>query len=150
MIDVRYARTATKFRSAAKWRDVPQGDIPTKTRCDPRGEYFVAEGDESDGTLRFFKPEHALVLNVEEEHLDFYADLAAIEEVFCQLLEQTSGMVFYCADDRHSLRICARHAKPVSFGFSENADYRGADIDLRFGLRSRFSPRRIGMAYCSI
>ena len=98
---------------------------------DARGEYFVAEGDESDGTLRLFKPEHALVLNVEEEHLDFYADLAAIEAVFCQLLEQTSGSVFYCADDRHSLRICARHAKPISFGFSEEADYRGTDIELR-------------------
>ena len=67
---------------------------------DPRGEYFVAEGDESDGTLRYFHPEHALILNIEEEHLDFYADLAAIEAVFAQLLDQTSGTVFYCADDR--------------------------------------------------
>src|SRR6188768_1933011 len=47
----------------------------------PRGEYFVAEGDESDGTLRFFRPEHALILNLEEEHLDFYADMAAINAV---------------------------------------------------------------------
>src|SRR3954451_4198055 len=104
--------------------------LGSNAHWDTRGEYFVAEGDESDGTLRLFKPEHALVLNVEEEHLDFYADLAAIEAVFCQLLEQTSGSVFYCADDRHSLRICARHAKPISFGFSEKADYRGTDIEL--------------------
>src|SRR3954464_2861585 len=99
--------------------------LGSSAHWDPRGEYFVAEGDESDGTLRFFKPEHALVLNVEEEHLDFYANLAAIEAVFCQLLEQTPGSVFYCADDLHSLRICARHAKRVSFGFAEEADYRG-------------------------
>ena len=46
---------------------------------DPRGEYFVAEGDESDGTIRCFHPEHILVLNIEPEHLDFYGDLAAIE-----------------------------------------------------------------------
>jgi UDP-N-acetylmuramate--alanine ligase len=105
--------------------------LGSNAHWDARGEYFVAEGDESDGTLRYFKPEHALVLNVEEEHLDFYADLAAIEAVFCQLLEQTSGSAFYCADDAHSLRICARHAKPVSFGFSEEADYRGTEIELR-------------------
>ncbi|HEX4630187.1 MAG TPA: UDP-N-acetylmuramate--L-alanine ligase [Chthoniobacterales bacterium] len=117
--------------------------LGSNAHWDARGEYFVAEGDESDGTLRFFKPEHALVLNVEEEHLDFYADLAAIEAVFCQLLEQTSGMVFYCADDRHSLRICARHAKPISFGFSEGADYRGAEIDLR-DFASVFSVFRHG------
>ncbi len=41
---------------------------------DPRGEYFVAEGDESDGTLRCFHPERTLILNIEEEHLDFYAE----------------------------------------------------------------------------
>src|SRR5437016_13916362 len=62
---------------------------------DPRGEYFVAEGDESDGTLRCFHPERTLILNIEEEHLDFYADLAAIKKVFAQLIDQTSGTIFY-------------------------------------------------------
>jgi UDP-N-acetylmuramate--L-alanine ligase/UDP-N-acetylenolpyruvoylglucosamine reductase len=117
--------------------------LGSNAHWDARGEYFVAEGDESDGTLRLFKPEHALVLNVEEEHLDFYADLAAIEAVFCQLLEQTSGSAFYCADDAHSLRICARHAKPVSFGFAAEADYRGTDVDLR-DFTSVFSVSRRG------
>src|SRR5437870_7271491 len=60
--------------------------LGSNAHWDPRGEYFVAEGDESDGTLRFFKPEHSLVLNIEEEHLDFYTDIAAIEAVFVQLL----------------------------------------------------------------
>lgn len=105
--------------------------LGSNAHWDPRGEHFVAEGDESDGTLRLFKPEHALVLNIEEEHLDFYADLAAIEAVFSQLLEQTSGSVFYCADDRPAARICSQHSRPISFGFSESADYRGADLDLR-------------------
>lgn len=117
--------------------------LGSNAHWDPRGEYFVAEGDESDGTLRLFKPEHALVLNVEEEHLDFYADLAAIEAVFCQLLEQTSGSVFFCADDRHSLRICAKHAKPISFGFAEAADYRGTEVELR-DFTSVFSVLRRG------
>jgi UDP-N-acetylmuramate--L-alanine ligase/UDP-N-acetylenolpyruvoylglucosamine reductase len=98
---------------------------------DSRGEYFVAEGDESDGTLRFFKPEHTLILNIEEEHLDFYADLAAIEAVFEQLMDQTTGSVFYCADDLHATRICGTRARSISFGFAPNADYRGTDIDLK-------------------
>ena len=46
---------------------------------DSRGEYFVAEGDESDGTIRRFHPHYTLILNIEPEHLDFYEDLAAIE-----------------------------------------------------------------------
>src|SRR6185295_5849782 len=98
---------------------------------DSRGEYFVAEGDESDGTLRFFKPEHAVILNIEEEHLDYYADLAAIEEVFSQLIEQTSGQFFYCADNPHAGRVCGLRPRCVSFGFDPAADYRGVNIELR-------------------
>ncbi|MEN3371294.1 MAG: UDP-N-acetylmuramate--alanine ligase [Verrucomicrobiota bacterium] len=105
--------------------------LGSNAHWDKRGEYFVAEGDESDGTIRFFKPEHALILNIEEEHLDFYADLAAIEAVFSQLLDQTSGSVFYCADDEHAARICRKRPLSISFGFAQDADYRGTDIDLQ-------------------
>ncbi len=105
--------------------------LGTNAHWDPRGEYFVAEGDESDGTLRFFNPEHSLILNIEEEHLDFYKDLAAIEEVFTQLINQTSGMVFHCGDDANCIRLCVKHKRAISYGFSEKADYRAADIELR-------------------
>jgi len=105
--------------------------LGSNAHWDPLGEYFVAEGDESDGTLRCFHPEHALILNIEEEHLDFYVDLAAIEKVFAQLIEQTTGILFYNADDANAARLCAQRKSAVSYGFSENADYRGTDIELR-------------------
>ena len=95
---------------------------------DAAGEWFVAEADESDGTIVNYHPEYSVVLNIEEEHLDFYADLAAIERVFEQLLRQTSGSVFYCADDKHATRICAAHARAISYGASEGADYRFEDV----------------------
>ena len=105
--------------------------LGTNAHWDPRGEHFVAEGDESDGTLRCFHPKHALILNIEEEHLDFYPDLAAIEKVFAQLIEQTSGTIFYNADDPSAARLCANHNAAISYGFSESADYRGANVELR-------------------
>src|SRR5262249_38104673 len=105
--------------------------LGTNAHWDPRGEYFVAEGDESDGTLRCFHPEHALILNIEAEHLDFYPDLAAIEKVFAQLSEQTSGTVLYNLDDPNTARLCAKHKRAVSYGFSEKADYCGLDVELR-------------------
>jgi UDP-N-acetylmuramate--alanine ligase len=104
--------------------------LGTNAHWDARGEWFVAEGDESDGTLELFHPEHTLVLNVEEEHLDFYADLAAIEKVFARLIEQTNGTVFYNIDDASTARLCATRKKSISFGFSDTANYRGADMDL--------------------
>ncbi len=105
--------------------------LGTNAHWDPRGDYFVAEGDESDGTIRFFHPEHTLLLNIEEEHLDFYADLAAIESVFAHLLEQTRAKIFYCADDVNAKRLCERRQHAISFGFSESADYRGTDVELK-------------------
>jgi UDP-N-acetylmuramate--alanine ligase len=104
--------------------------LGTNSHWDQRGEYFVAEGDESDGTIALFHPENTLVLNIEEEHLDFYADLAAIEKTFNQLIEQTSGKIFFCADDPHAARICRTLDRAICYGLSENADYRGTDIKL--------------------
>src|SRR5438270_11889016 len=104
--------------------------LGSNSHWDARGEYFVAEGDESDGTIALFHPESTLVLNIEEEHLDFYADLAAIEKTFNQLLSQTSGKIFFCADDPHAARICRSLDRAICYGLSENADYRGAGIKL--------------------
>src|SRR5438128_2440849 len=105
--------------------------LGTNAHWDPRGEYFVAEGDESDGTLRCFHPEHCLILNIEEEHLDFHVDLASIEKVFAQLIDQTSGTIFYNVDDPNSASLCAARKAAISYGFSKKADYRGAGVELR-------------------
>jgi len=98
--------------------------LGTNAHWDIEGEWFVAEGDESDGTLANYHPEHAIILNVEEEHLDYYEDLAAIEVVFNQLMDQTRGTIFYCVDDLHAARLCGNRKGAVSFGASPDADYR--------------------------
>jgi UDP-N-acetylmuramate--alanine ligase len=111
--------------------------LGTNAHWDPRGEYFVAEGDESDGTVALFRPEHTLILNIEEEHLDFYADLDAIEKVFAQLITQTAGTVFYNLDDKNAARVCRSLARGISYGFADEADYRAVDIRLT-GFASTF------------
>jgi UDP-N-acetylmuramate--alanine ligase len=105
--------------------------LATNAHWDPRGEYFVAEGDESDGTLEYFHPEHVLILNIEEEHLDFYSDLAAIEKVFATLIARTSGSIFHSADDENAGRLCQSCPRAISYGFAETADYRGSDLELQ-------------------
>src|SRR5213592_1303758 len=127
--------------------------LGTNAHWNPRGEYFVAEGDESDGTLRCFHPEYAVILNIEEEHLDFYSDLAAIEKVFAQLIDQTSGSVLYNIDDPNTARLCGKRNRAVSYGFSEQADYRGADVELRnFGSSFLVSRRgeKLGQATLNV
>jgi len=116
--------------------------LGTNAHWDSRGEYFVAEGDESDGTIALFQPEHTVILNIEEEHLDFYADLGAIEKVFAQLITQTTGKVFYNIDDKNAVRVCRSLARGISYGFADEADYRAIDIRPRdFGSTFRVSGR---------
>jgi UDP-N-acetylmuramate--L-alanine ligase/UDP-N-acetylenolpyruvoylglucosamine reductase len=98
--------------------------LGTNAHWEPDGEYFVAEGDESDGTLSIYRPEHAILLNVEEEHLDFYSDLAAIERVITRFLDQVSGKVIYCADDANAAHLCSERVNAVSYGAEERASYR--------------------------
>lgn len=102
--------------------------LGTNAHWDPAGEFFVAEGDESDGTLALYRPEHAILLNIEEEHLDFYADLAAIETVFRRLCDQTRGTVFYCLDDPNAARLGGGFPGAISFGEDARADYRFANL----------------------
>ncbi len=92
--------------------------LGTNASWDDAGEYFVAEGDESDGTIALFEPEHTIVLNVEEEHLDFYADLAAIDKVFRRLLDRTRGKIFFCIDDANTCRLCEGRIGAISYGAS--------------------------------
>lgn len=97
---------------------------------DPAGAHMVAEGDESDGTLVNYTPWAAVVLNIEPDHLDYYKDLAAIEEVFTALARQTSGPLIYCADDPAARRVCASHPRAVSFGAAPDAVCRFANLTL--------------------
>src|SRR6266481_8750828 len=103
--------------------------LGTNAHWDPNGQYFVAEGDESDGTLRFYRPRHAIILNVELEHLDYYADLAAIERVITRFLDQVSGKVVYCADDANAARLCSERVNAVSYGAKERASYQYRNVD---------------------
>lgn len=123
--------------------------LGTNARWDSEGSLFVAEGDESDGTLANYHPRHAIVLNIEPEHLDFYKDLAAIDAVYSRLVAQTSGSVFYCADDPGAVRVCADRAGAVSYGHSPDADYRLVDLSTK-EFRSHFRVLRAGVEIGSV
>jgi UDP-N-acetylmuramate--alanine ligase len=96
-------------------------------RWSESGEYMVAEGDESDGTLALYRPEHCVVLNMEAEHLDFYRDLDHIREVFSTMMSQTTGRIVYCKEDPVAADHCGSHPNAISYGWSD-ADYTAVDV----------------------
>ena len=92
-----------------------------------KAKLMVAEGDESDGTLALYQPEHCVVLNVEEEHLDFYRDIEHIKEVFNRLLDQTRGKKIYFSGCPVASELCSTREGAISYGW-KNADYMASDI----------------------
>ncbi len=119
--------------------------LGTNAHWNTQGEWFVAEGDESDGTLALYETEHSIVLNVEEEHLDYYQDIDAIDVVFRQLLAHTRGKVFFCADDAHATRLCAGREGAISYGERSTSFYRFDDLHLK-PFQSHFRVVRDGQA----
>ena len=95
-------------------------------------EYLVAEGDESDGTLVNYLPEHSIILNIEAEHLDFYRDIDHIKSVFKRLCDQTRGRIIYCKNDPHANEVCSAYPGSISYGW-EDADYTASDIVAKSG-----------------
>ena len=105
--------------------------LGTNAHWDAEGDLFVIEGDESDGTLVHFHPQHSIVLNIEPEHLDFYADIEAIKTVFRQLLNQTPGYCVYCAEDPVAREVCGPHPLAVSYGWDRSFDFSARILDMR-------------------
>ena len=106
------------------------------------GKYFVAEADESDGTLIGFSPEYAVCLNIEPEHLDYHRSMEALLATFETFLASTLKTVFFCADCANCLALSRKLRSAISFGLSEAADYRALDIQLtKRGYRFRVACR---------
>ncbi len=95
-------------------------------------EYLVAEGDESDGTLVNYIPEHSIILNIEAEHLDFYRDLDHIKSVFHRLCRQTRGKLIYCKNDAGAHDVCSQYPNTISYGW-QDADYTATDMTVKRG-----------------
>jgi UDP-N-acetylmuramate--alanine ligase len=53
-----------------------------------KGDFFVVEADESDGSFTWLDPALAIVTNVEADHLDHYAGLDEIRAAFGSFLDQ--------------------------------------------------------------
>lgn len=132
-----HGKTTTSAMTAHILREAGQqpshyvgAEIPilgTNAKWADAAEFMVAEGDESDGTLALYHPEHAVILNIEAEHLDFYRDLDHIREVFTTLAEQTRGTLVYCAEDPVARELCAARPNAVSYGW-EDAAYAASNI----------------------
>jgi UDP-N-acetylmuramate--alanine ligase len=98
------------------------------------GDLFVAEADESDGSFLRYRPEVAVITNVEEDHLDHYRGREEIEEAFARFAGQARSVVA-CGDDpgvRRSLAGLDRD-RQLRYGLGEDLDLRLVAHELTWG-----------------
>jgi UDP-N-acetylmuramate--alanine ligase len=96
------------------------------------GLVFVAEADESDGSFLLMQPEIAVVTNVEDDHLDFYAGPQEIEAAFAAFGSRAEKVVA-CWDDPGARRALANIERPVlRYGTGDEVDLSIRVTELRW------------------
>ncbi len=106
------------------------------------GPAFVVEADESDGSFLVYRPEVAVVTNVQPDHLDFYGTAQAVADAYDEFADTVSagGLLVACRDDPGSSalaeRVRAAGRRVVTYGSAPGSDLRVVSSEPH-GLGSR-------------
>ena len=99
------------------------------------GEWTVIEADESDGSFLKFNNTHAIVSNIDFEHMDYYKNFNNLKNQFKLFLEKTPlfGKNIICIDDKNIKKIKTKinNQNFITYGFTKNANFVPINIKFR-------------------
>ncbi len=105
-----------------------------------RGEYVVAEADESDQSFARYRPWYAIITNVEPDHLEHYdGSFARLLRGYADFVGniRPQGLLVYSAHDESARDIAQKaRCQTITFGIGAG-DYRAEDVQLQ-ALTGRF------------
>ena len=119
-----------------------------------RGEWMIAEADESDRSFLRLSPTIAVITNIDYEHLEAYDSFEDLQQAFVEFANRvpSHGAVVLCADDPHVRAIRPRVTRRVvTYGLDVEADFTARDIVLdrlrgSCAVRRRAVESRTGLA----
>lgn len=90
---------------------------------DGKGEYFVVEACESDGSFLKYAPFGAIITNIDSDHLDHFGSEKALQNAFFNFIDivSSSKHLFWCGDDIHLKQYSPQG---ISYGFSKDCQLR--------------------------
>lgn len=106
-----------------------------------KGDFLVAEADESDGSFLKMSPAIAVVTNIDREHLDHYGNMENIKDAFASFINSVPfyGTSVVCLDNEPLQDILPFIKKRfITYGLSSQADIQARGIKLE-GFKSFFS-----------
>jgi UDP-N-acetylmuramate--alanine ligase len=99
-----------------------------------RGEYIVAEADESDRSFLLLWPSIAVITNLDREHMEAYGGFADLQQAFVDFANKVPfyGAVVACVDDAELSAILPRFTRRViTYGLTGSEAMIGAtDVTL--------------------
>ncbi len=105
-----------------------------------RGDFMVAEADESDASFLLLLPTIAVVTNIDPEHLDHYGTMERVREAYLNFINRVPfyGVAILGTDSANVRSLLPAVRKPtLTYGLVQEADLRADDITID-GLSTNF------------
>jgi UDP-N-acetylmuramate--alanine ligase len=122
-----------------------------------KGDYVVAEADESDGTFLQYHPTLALVNNIEADHLENYdGDFENLKKAYAQFLSQVrdGGKAIVCKDDDFLKEMIPQiKSEVISYGIDSDADYIASELllgDRKVAFTVSYRGNKLGQIRLSV
>lgn len=106
-------------------------------------DIFVTEACEYTNSFLSFYPRYSIILNIEEDHLDFFKDIDDIRSSFRRFMKNTAedGIIIINGEIDHLKELTEGiSAKIVTFGFSNSCDFYPTQISYDEKSCASFTP----------
>jgi UDP-N-acetylmuramate--alanine ligase len=111
-----------------------------------RGDYMVAEADESDRSFLKLSPSIAVITNIDREHMESYGTWENLQHAFVEFANKVPfyGAVVACVDDPPVRALLPRFTRRViTYALDQEADVTGSEMQLLpFGSKTRIRMKR--------
>jgi UDP-N-acetylmuramate--alanine ligase len=116
-----------------------------------KGDFLVAEADESDASFLYLQPVISVVTNIDADHMETYGqDFEKLKATFVEFLGHLPfyGLAVICKDDPHVRAVMPGITRPMlTYGKTSDADLRAEDVRWDAGrMRFRAVAARGGFA----
>ncbi len=117
-----------------------------------KSDTIVCEACEFVDTFLQLHPHIAVVLNIDNDHLDYFGTVENTIRSFHQFCLQTSGYIIVNGDDANAMKAVQgiTNAQIITYGFQPQNDYSAADIQATRRAREEFTIVRHGKKLTNI
>ncbi len=125
------------------------GKIPGINKNGHKGEnILICEACEYVGTFLEMKRDISVILNIDEDHLEYYKTMDNLQNAFSEFASE-SKVCFFFGDDKRCLDAGRKAKEYITFGYGEYNDWYPSNVSKAKG-KWEFDVMRKGEYYCHI